>query len=210
VFNDGEPLIEPVQHQNNLFQNKAITAFVSYDVLYTFQSVFKTSLPSELGSVSYEIHVIKTQYKEVSKIMIHLPKEFANSIPAEKLRLNVLKYEPASGKFVCTMLLKRPSTKEIVMMYVQSIPDEQISSNDSIQTKTFICGSIERQIVYPYLCRTTFHPAGNRIIITNMQVNCPSKVIKIKEGYRVVKFAQVPQDSVPSDPLKIRVVALVI
>jgi hypothetical protein len=58
VFNDGEPLIEPVQHQILSLQQKSISTFAGDDVLYTFQSVFKTSLPSELGAVSYEIHVI--------------------------------------------------------------------------------------------------------------------------------------------------------
>ena len=106
--------------------------------------MFKTSLPSELGAVSYEIHVIHKQDRQISKILIQIPKEFANSIPAERLVLNVLKYDPLEGKFACTLLLKRPSTKETVLFFVQNNVPERVSMNDPILTKTFVSRSIER------------------------------------------------------------------
>lgn len=46
-------------------------------------------------------------------------------------------------------------------------------------------------------------------MITNMQVNCPSRVIRLKEGFSFVKFMQIPQNSIPCEPLKLKIVALV-
>jgi hypothetical protein len=40
-------------------------------------------------------------------------------------------------------------------------------------------------------------------------VNCPSRVIRLKEGFSFVKFTQIPQNSIPCEPLKLRIVALV-